>query len=319
MATPLINQLRVSGGTMYAFSSAVKDMQKSLMDNDIVFSFSKFALLDLPNVDLPTDGSTAENKIVWEALSTSTLHSNNDLNIAESFQNYLLNHETFVLNKTNSIGGQYDNSLLQTTSERLFWKWLAKINAIKFKDASSETATISNRYEELNSIEYTTVVKYLGDIDIINNNTEYTEVYLHVPSNHGNTPNVLFKTIQDSNYSPSLEWIATINPNWVDGRDENSIHPSGLSLEAFYDADSKYEAGATFGLTTNSEISAAGVTFSISNMDGAVIDFDETSYTRINPQLGISTLGDFNASENSGNFKFNVALIYYNIYRQKTL
>jgi hypothetical protein len=151
MATPLINPLRISGGTMYAFSSAVRDMQKSLMDNDIVFSFSKFALIDLPDANLPTGGTSSyENKIVWKAVSGYDPYSNSDLNIAESFENYLLNNENIVLTKTDSNGDSYDNTILQSVSERLFWKWLTKLNAIKFEDGSyPETAfqTILFSYE----------------------------------------------------------------------------------------------------------------------------------------------------------------------------
>ena len=54
MATPLINPLRVQGGTFYTFSSAVKDIQKTFSDDDARFVFSKFALLDIPDVATPS-------------------------------------------------------------------------------------------------------------------------------------------------------------------------------------------------------------------------------------------------------------------------
>lgn len=317
MATPLINPLRVSGGTMYAFSSAVRDMQKSLMDNDIVFSFSKFALLDLPNVNLPLGGTSSyENKIVWQAVSGTDPYQNSDLNLAESFENYLLNFENIVLTKNNSNGGSYDNTILQSTTERLFWKWLTKINAIKFQDTDYTKSNITNRYEELVSTDYSNVVKYIGDIDVVNNNSFYTEVYINVPSNHGNTPTVLFKTISDANYNESNEWFGT--SNYIDGRSESSVHPAGLSLLAFYDypATRKYQAGATFGSTTFTQVGVTGATLMISDMDGAVIDFDTTSYTQIDSKYGITNFGEFNASDSSGNFDFNVVLVYYNTYRQ---
>lgn len=314
MATPLINPIRQSGGTMYTFSSAVRDMQKSLMDNDIVFSFSKFALLDLPNVD--TLSNTYDNKIVWNALSGASTYINNDLSIAESIENYLLNQEEFVLNGYNTANIPYDGTLLQTTSERLFWKWLTKINAIKFNEAPSLKTNLSGRFVEFSDVAYNNVVKYIGDIDVVNNTNIYTEVFMHVPSNHGNTPTVLFKTLSDNNYQPSLDWF-TGNDN-IDGRSESSIHPAGLSLNALYDNSSSkmYISKPSFGLTSFTDVAIPGGTAKISNMDGAVLDFDKASYSEITTTAGINNFGDFNASAASNNFNFNVVLVYYNLYRQ---
>ena len=90
------------------------------------------------------------------------------------------------------------------------------------------------------------MVKYVGDIDVVNslknNNNSYTEIYIHVPSNVGTTPHVLFKSIKDANYYPSMT-IANIgadplNIEYLAGRKYNEVHPFGLSLKAFYDLDS---------------------------------------------------------------------------------
>ena len=69
MATPLINPLRVQGGTFYTFSSAVKDIQKTFSDDDARFVFSKFALLDIPDVATPS--LNYENYVVWEGIGAS--------------------------------------------------------------------------------------------------------------------------------------------------------------------------------------------------------------------------------------------------------
>lgn len=313
MATPLINPLRVSGGTMYAFSSGVRDMQKALMDNDIIFSFSKFALLDLPNVD--GNISPKQNNIDWTSLSSTQPYPNNDLNIAESFQNYLLNHEEVVLSSPN-----YDNSIPQTPAEPIFWKWLTKLNAIKFKKGLVNKTGKTGRYEEISSldsddyVDYRRVVQHIGNIDFVNNNGQYSEIFLNVPSHQGTTPTVLFKTTEDSNYKPNLTWF-TNNNNFIQGRNEQSEHPAGLNLLALYDNPTQqtYNTADQFGLLTYTDKVVSGATVSISNMDGAVIDFDTTSYSEIQSD---KTIDDFNSSENSQNFKFNIALIYYDIYKQ---
>ena len=130
MATPLINPLRVQGGTFYTFSSAVKDIQKTFTDDDARFVFSKFALLDIPDVATPT--LNYENYVVWEGIGASSgggtssvpfLSSDNNVNIALSFQNYVLNFEEEILQGTNNLAQEYDPTQLYTPSERIFWKW----------------------------------------------------------------------------------------------------------------------------------------------------------------------------------------------------
>ena len=105
MATPLINALRVQGGTFYTFSSAANDISKTFSSDDTRFVFSKFVLLDLPDVATPSNNY--ENYIVWEALGTRVgngtlpnssvpsidLSTDNNINLAQSFQNYVLTNE----------------------------------------------------------------------------------------------------------------------------------------------------------------------------------------------------------------------------------
>ena len=49
MATPLIRIPQEQGGTMFAFSSAARDLTKAYYNPDIAFEYSKFAR---PNVIL---------------------------------------------------------------------------------------------------------------------------------------------------------------------------------------------------------------------------------------------------------------------------
>ena len=65
MATPLLQPLKVQGGTFYTFASAAQDISKTFTDDNARFVFSKYALLDIPKVKQPTDSS---NTIVWQAL-----------------------------------------------------------------------------------------------------------------------------------------------------------------------------------------------------------------------------------------------------------
>ena len=336
MATPLINALRVQGGTFYTFTSSANDISKTFTDDDARFVFSKFVLLDLPDVATPS-GSNLENFIVWEGIGASALggtssvpysdlSNDQNINFAESFQNYLLNFEQLILDGYNTLAQAYDPTQLYTVTERLFWKWLANLNAIRFRNATSSESTVTNRFTEADpTAYYKTVVKYIGDIDIVNNVSRdgqaYSEVYLSVPVTHGNTPLVLFKTYQDSNYSPARIW-SNGNP-FVDGRDTGSVHPTGLSLTAYYDDDINdyYTSGAIFGDISNWSGMAVSPPGSakpvlLSRMDGVILDTDANSYKPIVDDPAISIISEFNATDAAQDFSFNAALIYYDTYSQ---
>lgn len=331
MATPLISPLRIQGGTFYSFTSAVKDIQKTFTDDDARFVFSKFVLIDIPNVQTPTANN--ENYVVWEAIGSSAaggtssidgLSGNQNINLAQSFQNYALNFEAEILEGSNDLGQSYDNSTLRTTSERIFWKWLTQINAIRFRSSTVAETSISGRYTEADPTQYyNRVVKYIGDIDAINNVSRgghsYSEIYINTPTQHGSTPLIMWKTVEDTNYSPGRSW--TNGNEYIQGRDSSSTHPSGLSVFAYYDNDSanSYNTGATFGLVTNvsgtaNAPSGSGKSVLLSSMDGAVLDFDPVNYTPIVTNPTISSFTEFNATDAASDFTFNAALIYYDSY-----
>jgi hypothetical protein len=333
MPTPLINPIRVQGGTFYSFSSAVTDIQKTFTDDDARFVFSKFALLNIPDVATP-DNINYQNYIVWESLgaiqgggtsSVPQLSADNNVNLAESFQNYVLNFEDLILQGDNTLGRAYDPSQLYTTSERIFWKWLAELNAIRFRNASAAESTTSKRYVEPNeSTYYKRVVKYMGDIDVVNNVSRggiaYSEIYINVPTQHGSTPVILWKTYDDPNYGPGRTW--TNNNEFIQGRDSTSTHPSGLELRAFWDDEdsNSYITSSSFGNVSNIETTAeilntgAQKNIRISNMDGAILDFDPISYTPIANDPTISKIGEFNTVDAATDFSFNAVLVYYDSY-----
>lgn len=332
MATPLINPLRISGGTFYTFSSAVADIQKTFTDDDARFVFSRFALLNIPDVATPT--SNNENYVVWEGIggeltggtsSVPSLSADNNINIAQSFQNYVLNFEEEIRQGTNTTVQAYDPSQIHTVSERIFWRWMTQINAIRFRDASIAESTTNFRYvEEDPSQYYNKVVRYIGDIDVVNNvsrgGNAYSEIYINIPTNHGGTPITLWKTYEDNNYGPNRIW--TNSGNYISGRDISSVHPSGLDLRAYYDDDQtlSYNTYSAFGVTGNwpgfVALPAAGSSKPVllSHMDGIILDFDANSYSPIVNNGTISTIDEFNATDAAPDFEFNAALVYYDSY-----
>lgn len=351
MATPLIQSLSNKGGTLYTFSSAIQQ-QAIANSDDTKFEFSKFVALDLPLIKKPV---FKENFIQFNQIDGQIfdgLSAYNSINLIQSFQNYALNLETLFLNSAS-----YDNTTLKTVSERVFFKWLKEIGAIRFKSAS-ETETSLNRFTEEEPISvgdtrYSKVVKYIGDIDIVNNvkhkGNSFTEVYMYIPSEAGSTPSILFEALEDANYKPDLI-IKGSSENIYD-RDDSTIHPEGLSISAYYDYDSSvdyqnsenanwynqapilgstnsyFTEPTTFSDASNIPITKlhsdypgsenfSDITYLRSRLDGISIDFEPSSYLAISNNASINNIQELNSSDSSSDFEFNAVLIYYDIYEE---
>lgn len=327
MATPLIKPIAVQGGTFFTFSSAASDITKTFTDDDARFVFSKFVCLDLPDVETPINQS---NQMVWEGAgmaasgATGDLTTDQNVNISQSLQNYALNLEDMILNSKNSLVQDYDDDLFATTSERVLWKWLIELGAIRFEAAPFPSeSNVSERFKEeqetnLTGQNYSKVVQYIGDLDIINTvqrgGHSYTEIFIHVPTNHGNTPLVLFKTHSDANYQNDITWDNASQED-INDRD-GATHPAGLSLTAYYDDDTtnSYLAGPTFGLVTNQSVVVNSKTVLKSDMAGVALDFDDSNYVPVTSDPNISTISELNADASTGDFDFNAVLIYYDTY-----
>ena len=341
MATPLLKPLRVQGGTFFTFASAAKDISKTFTDDNARFVFSKYALLKLPKAGIPQN---QDNSVVWQALDaygppgaisgagpiSQNVNVDSNFNFSQAFQSYALNFEQLVLDSKNNFNETYNEDILPTVSERIFWHWVKNLNAIRWQDANTvNESTVINRYREevvtpTSTRDYDSVVKYLGDIDVINNisrgGQSYSEIYIHVPTSHGNTPLVLFKTAEDDNYKPNEFWESATNTLY--GRDTlGQTTPFGLFNDGYFDdmSTNQYILGATFGNATNAGVTAYNdsstpIPVLISRMDGVKLDFNPESYYPIANNAEFNTIDDFNASAQSSDFEFNICLVYYDSY-----
>jgi hypothetical protein len=233
--------------------------------------------LNLPDINNTSNGS--EDNFIrlngpdsafldWANATKNIITGDGNIDFSQSFQSYCLNLESTI-----TATDEYDSTLKQNISERIFFKWLREIGAIRFKAADS-TEVVSTldqntvttvdglpvtqkRYTEgdatggttgaygMTGGYYSRVVQYVGNLDIVNsvkNSTNtYSEVYVYVPTKDGNTPYVLFKNIADKNYYPDYQW--TNNPNnplndeYLVGRNYDETNPSGLTNLAIFDDD----------------------------------------------------------------------------------
>jgi len=351
MATPLIRTIQSQGGSFYAFSSGARDLTRTNNNPQLNFEFSKYVLLNLPNVQTPVQG---QNYLQFRAIDGAIfkgLDSDDNINIAESFQNYALNLESLLL-----MDNDYSSDLKQTIPERVFFKWLKEMGGIRFREGNQtekNPAIAEKRFVEEDTLlsgtkRYQRVVEYIGNIDAINHvdkgGEAYQEIYINVPTRVGNTPTVLFKALSDNNYQPNMI-ISPGNNEFIVGRNTSSIHPAGLSMQAFYDydapitytdpdanwhgsikTDSYYTEPLTFEDASSIEITKlqsdyggavdpfTDITFLRSKLDGISIDFDAESYTDIVVDPKVSTIQEYNSITRAKNFEFNAVLVYYDIY-----
>ena len=271
IVAPFIRPIKIQGGTFFTFSSAIEDFNSTFGDSDNNVKFSKYALLDIPQIGTPGNG---ENYIQFNSVPGaynqygSIIGNNLNDVFAESLQNYCLNLETGIL-----LDPRYDPAEKRTVSERVFFKWLKEIGAMRFREADNTELNgeiFGSRFtEERPSDKYTKVVKHLGNIEIMNstrnNFNAYTEAYIHIPSSHGSTSDVLFNSINDTNYNPSTRYVnipvEPIDDEVLWCRKHDDIHPAGLNINAHFDSDTGFNDFWYFDPETNQYVDSTNPLF----------------------------------------------------------
>jgi len=121
--------------------------------------FSKYALLNLPKqvTEQYTEatGSPTASKPIYFDFETkfkksfaATPAANFSEEIIESLRNYVANQEvTIKESKLNNTEYYYDNNALETTTEKIFFKWAKKLNIIDFEPAIPDDEYFSNLAE----------------------------------------------------------------------------------------------------------------------------------------------------------------------------
>jgi hypothetical protein len=442
MSTPIYKSLKANGTTIYAFPGAEEDINQRSDNYNI--SFNKFVLLNLPESQTALDDEPKK----WDfdnAFYTSSDQpaTNFGDKVVNSLRNYVANHETVI--KTSRINDNeyfYDNSVLQTNSERIFWKWCKKLNLIQFEPAVDgdeyfgnlaefesndpndneylreylwkerevsnnsisifyESSTLSNKLEveysgtinykegdfvEFKEVEnvnfpviakyaqvlsviepsgsdgwrviyditytgsqqtetvgysslvYNKLVRYIGEIqgnnNVVSQNLSFDQIFAQIADNAGETPDILFRTRFDSNYSPDLSFPilpAQYQPEILGAENFNNPivkNPTNYPGDQYaqYDNDDNLNeytyltktgdinrrTGTYFGVTGDTN----NVTFDGSDIDGVQIDFDIEHYVKMNI-LGEedNNFDEFNTRQVNGefpsDFKFNAILWYY--------
>lgn len=275
MVTPFIKPIPNSRGILYATQNGVNDMTMSYGQSNMKFRMSKFALINLPSLQVPNaigdnavQVNSAGDRLIYQ--NASVYGENMIRYFAESYENYCMNLEALLMSNPG-----YDPSIRRRVSERVFWKWVKELGAVRFRRANAlelDGSVVSDdvRFVEEDEITglgyaYGRVVKYVADIDIVNSvqsQNAYTEIYVYVPKSVGAMPYVLFNSISDSNYSmtdpgeenpdgtlkyagidpsliPNVSYhnvtAATLDEPYLVGRHYDDVHPFQLDTHAYYD------------------------------------------------------------------------------------
>ena len=155
--TPLYKALKPNGTSFYAFPGASEDISQAYQNSNYKMYFSKFALLNFPKQNT---SSTSVDPLYLDFQNTGlkdfgfvfpsgyTPPNNFSDQLIESLRNYVANHEvTMKDSKISSSEFYYDNTLLNTPSEKIFWKWCRKLNLISLEPANNGDEFFGNLVE----------------------------------------------------------------------------------------------------------------------------------------------------------------------------
>ena len=237
--TPLIRPLRTKGGTFYTFSSAIEDIGLNVVKRNYDVALSHYALLNLQEInEKGTDDINGNLFNVYNMrgavkainaddgiFKDSKDYIKGENMIAQSFLSYALNMETAMLNDK-----RYNYAEKETVSERIFWKWLKEMGAIRWTKADDEFIKEGDKDNIENNKNYKNIVKAIGKIDSTSVRSDnygvHNEVLINIPSSFGDMP-IYFKTNECENYHYNMVISAPTN------NDQNNNNDSliGYSLD----------------------------------------------------------------------------------------
>jgi hypothetical protein len=229
--TPLYKSLKQNGTTFYAFPGAAEDISAAYQNSNYKMYFSKYTLLNLPKQD--TTSTSSPNYFDFDVFSKSTganPPATYGESIVESLRNYVANQEVTIReSRLNNTEYYYNNESLETTSEKIFWKWCKKLNILQLEPA-------------LPSDEYFSNLTEFESRDI--NNDEYFPEYLWKEREIIDWDTVAYRQTGDTEFNlpPKLEIEFSGTTNLIEGDVINIYNVSNsdiLNESSLSDADTE--------------------------------------------------------------------------------
>jgi hypothetical protein len=146
---PLYKFLKSNGTSTYVFPGASEDISSSYQNSNYKMYFSHYSLLNFPKQNTVNLGGTQSSKKTFDFNTFPTLDPSDPATyseqIIESLRNYVANHETVLReSRLNNTEYYYDTRALETTSEKIFFKWAKKLNLIDFELAVPQDEYFDN-------------------------------------------------------------------------------------------------------------------------------------------------------------------------------
>jgi len=158
MTTPLYKKLKENGTSFFCFPGSAEDISAAYQNDNYRMYFSKYALLNFPKQQT-NPGGTQAVPTYFDFATFSTISPLSSISyqdqVIESLRNYVANHEvTLRESRLNNTEYYYDTRALETTSEKIFWKWCKKLNLIDYEPAIPSDEYFSN-LEEFQRVDLT--------------------------------------------------------------------------------------------------------------------------------------------------------------------
>lgn len=300
--TNIIKGFREKGATFYTFSSSINDTLLLFSNSNMQLSFSKFACLKLPDFENTTKQRLYVNPDDIKSINDETVNKDANTFVPKALiQNYIENFN-------NIIDANRADDNLSNFSESAFFKALQSVSDHDKDLSTTADNTIQldvesqylgadgqthDKYKEIDSSnDYENVIKYVGDINMLNHvkseGKEYLEIFAHIPTNSGAMEKILLK--RNFSLQPNLSQVPENGGDvWVTGREDeynNSDVSEETFLKALYDTtDRKYNVS--------------------SDKDMLGIDWDDIENDK--------------TKHDKGSFEYNAILLYYDIFDKNDL
>jgi len=263
---------------------------------------------------------------------------NGDLEIVfQTTTNFKIGDIVQITGETNTSGTPFNNlrgkvmaiiAPTGTVGQKIILNIPASTLGTTFPSANA------NLFTGVVTLVYNKLVQYIGEVNGINNvqeaNMSYTEVYAQVSGQNGATPDILFRTMTDTNYVPNSVFPilpsqyqpeivgAEVYTSPIVSSPQNypgSYYGQFDTLDFTYltsNGDSLRRSGDYFGIsgTINTP------TVNSNNLDGISLDFNPAHYSKMNIYgREVTNFEQFNSlminNQPPANFEFNAILWYY--------
>jgi hypothetical protein len=151
---PLYKSLKKNGTSFYAFPGAAEDISAAYQNQNYKMYFSKYILLNFPKQNTEP-GSEVDSKPVYWDFDNAFKRSNQSTpatsyqdQMVESLRNYVANFEVAMKeSRLNNTEYYYDNTVLDTPTEKIFWKWCKSLNLFQLETANNGDEYFGNLTE----------------------------------------------------------------------------------------------------------------------------------------------------------------------------